>query len=119
MWYLITAIVVIILILIKVNHISGPWEHSDKVVRGEGISKEVDWKTANISKCPPKVNEQGFYSCTTNYGKGTLVRSTNQCEVHIHDFDGDIYGKELKLKDINMHKLSFSTTFHKSPPKSR
>ena len=119
MWYLITAIVVIILILIKVNHISGPWEHSDKVVHGKGISKEVDWENGKSFKSVhPRSKNKVFYSCTTNYGKGTLVRSTNQCEVHIHDFNGDIYGKELKLKDINMHKLSFNTTFHKSPPKS-
>ena len=40
---------------------------------------------------------------------------TDGDRIHVN---GDIYGKELKLKDINMHKLSFSTTFHKSPPKS-
>jgi FAD synthase len=108
MWYLITAIVLIILILIKVNHISGPWEHSDKVVHGNGISREVDWKTANLSKCPPKVKEQGFYSCTTNYGEGTLLKGPqNMCEVHIHNFDDDIYGKKLKLRNIRKMDVPF------------
>jgi FAD synthase len=112
MWYLITAIVIIILILIKVNHISGPWEHSDKVVHGHKKMREHDWKTANIVNCPKKTKELGFYSCTTNYGKGTLVRNAHHCEVHIHNFDGDIYGEELKLKNIVQHKSTTGNVFN-------
>ena len=57
MLYLLTTILLIIFIIVKVNHDNGPWEHSCKVVKGAGISKKIDWKTANLSICPDKINE--------------------------------------------------------------
>jgi FAD synthase len=108
MWYIIITILLIILIIVKLNHTIGPWEHSGKVVKGVGVSKKIDWKTANLSKCPDKINENGFYSCTTNYGEGTLLKGPqNICEVHIHNFDNDIYGKSLKLRNIRKIDLPF------------
>ena len=108
MLYLLTTILLIIFIIVKVNHDNGPWDHSCKVVKGAGISKKIDWKTANLSICPDKINGNGFYSCTTNYGEGTLLKGPqNMCEVHIHNFDDDIYGKKLKLRNIRKMDVPF------------
>lgn len=110
MLYLLTTILLIIFIIVKVNHDNGPWEHSCKVVKGAGISKKMGWKTANLSMCPYNIgyHESGFYSCTTNYGEGTLLkRPKNACEVHIHNFDNDIYGKKLKLRNIKKMDAPF------------
>ena len=108
MWYLIIVILLIIFTIVKVNHVNGPWEHSCKVVKGAGISKKIDWKTANLSICPDKINGNGFYSCTTNYGEATLLKGPkNMCEVHIHNFDDDIYGKRLKLRNIKKIDVPF------------
>ena len=110
MLYLLTTILLIIFIIVKVNHDNGPWEHSCKVVKGAGISKKIDWKTANLSICPDKINGNGFYSCITNYGEGTLLKGPqNVCEVHIHNFDNDIYGKMLKLR--NIRKIDFEILY--------
>ena len=54
----------------------------------------MGWKTANLSICPYNIgyHENGFYSCTTNYGEATLLkRQKNACEVHIHNFDNLLY----------------------------
>ena len=108
MLYLLATILLIIFIIVKVNRDNGPWEHSGKVVKGAGISKKIDWKTANLSICPDKINGNGFYSCTTNYGEATLLkRPKNACEVHIHNFDNDIYGKILKLRNIKKMDAPF------------
>ena len=103
MLYLLTIILLIIFIIVKVNRDNGPWEHSCKIIKGKGISKKMGWKTANLSLCTYNIGYRvnGFYSCTTNYGEATLLkRPKNACEVHIHNFDNDIYGKILKLRNI-------------------
>ena len=51
--------------------------------------------------CPYNIgyHESGFYSCTTNYGEGTLLkRPKNACEVHIHNFDNQIIWEEIEIK---------------------
>ena len=105
MLYLLATILLIIFIIVKVNHDNGPWEHSCKIIKGKGISKKMGWKTANLSICPYNIGYRvnGFYSCTTNYGEATLLkRPKNACEVHIHNFDNDIYGKILKLRKFQI-----------------
>lgn len=51
MLYLLTAILLIIFIIVKVNRDNGPWEHSCKVVKGAGISKNglENCKSFNVS----------------------------------------------------------------------
>ena len=114
MWYLSILVILIILIIIRMKQVDGPWEHSSKVVHGHGMARHVDWRTANLAECPKQTKGRGFYSCTTNYGKGSLIRSERgTCEVHIHEFNGDIYGKELNLKDIKQEEIPFGLTYDK------
>jgi FAD synthase len=94
--------------IIRMKQVEGPWEHSSKVIHGHGVAREADWRTANLTECPQSARERGFYSCMTNYGKASLIRSEHgTCEVHIHDFNGDIYGKEIKLKDLKQREIPF------------
>lgn len=108
MWYLLALILLIVVIIIKLQHVGGPWEHSSKVIHGYGMARHADWRTANLAECPRNSGEKGFYSCMTNYGKASLIKSDRgTCEVHIHDFKGDIYGKELRLKDLKQEEIPF------------
>lgn len=81
----------------------GGWDFETHVVRGGGVARKIDWRTANLPTCPPHATRAGFYSCRTNYGDATMLRRHPQgddCEVHIHDFNDDIYGQPIKLKNI-------------------
>lgn len=114
MWLWILAFVVSVLLILKLKHMEGPWEYSGKVVHGHGMARHVDWRTANLAECPRNTQERGFYSCMTNYGKASLIRSERgTCEVHIHNFNDDIYGKELKIKDLKQEDIPFGLTYAK------
>ena len=52
MLYLLTAILLIIFIIVKVNRDNGPWENSCKIIKGAGISKKnglENCKSFNVS----------------------------------------------------------------------
>lgn len=50
MWYLLALILLIVVILIKLQHVGGPWEHSSKVIHGYGMGRFWDWRTANLAE---------------------------------------------------------------------
>lgn len=76
------------------------------VVRGNQIGRTIGFKTANIVY-PPELIElpYGAYSVETNFGKGianfgirpTINGSHAVLEVHILNFDRDIYGEEINI----------------------
>jgi len=73
---------------------------SGKVIKGEGTSRDYDYPTANIIiKKPMKC---GVFNGMSQYGKTTILSNgTNYVECHIHNFNKNIYGKTLKIKDID------------------
>lgn len=99
MLLLIPAILVLLLI-IYIKTPRGPWDFETTVIRGKGKSSEIDWKTANLEYMPRGL-QRGFYSCETNYGVGTMLVSDTLCEVHIHNFNSNIYNKKIKIKNIH------------------
>ena len=86
----------------------GEWEHETMVVKGNGKFREIDWRTANLESPPPHVKQPGLYGCMSNYGRATMFKHTNGfAEVHIHNFNDDIYGKRLKLRNIRKMDVPF------------
>lgn len=82
-----------------------------EVVKGNQIGRTIGFKTANLIY-PPELIElpYGVYSVDTTYGKGianfgvrpTVNGSNAILEVHILDFDKDIYGENIR---VNFNKM--------------
>lgn len=68
------------------------------VEKGDGISKLAGWPTANI-KNTEKI-PFGVYSGNSEYGNVTFYSRDNWIEAHIHNFNGNLYGKNLKISNI-------------------
>ncbi len=78
-----------------------------EVVKGNQIGRTIGFRTANLVY-PPELIElpYGVYSVETTYGKGianfgirpTVNGSNAVLEVHIIDFDKDIYGETIKTE---------------------
>ncbi|MBN1369023.1 MAG: bifunctional riboflavin kinase/FAD synthetase [Dehalococcoidaceae bacterium] len=95
-----------------------------KVVAGKGLGKQLDFPTANIEidsrfVVPPDgiyatlcfLNGQRYFSAT-NIGTGpTFGGSDRRIEVHLLDFDGELYGKNLKIELVSRirDELKFET----------
>ena len=116
----------------KVNQFLGrPYELNGKVIKGNGVGRTIKYPTANIEiketykLIPPKgvylvkisFGENEF-SGMMNIGNRPTINGLNQTiEIHIFDFDKDIYGKNLKvcfLKKIRKEKKFDSLTSLKS-----
>ena len=84
-------------------------EYSGTVVRGDGRGKQLGYPTANIDITQLSINiEPGVYGAEvsldqTNWIKGILFfgpkktfdKVENTLEIHIFDFDKDIYDQKL------------------------
>ena len=106
----------------KVNQFLGrPYELNGKVIKGNGVGKTIKYPTANIEikeiykLIPPKgvylvkiYLDENEFSGMMNIGNRPTINGLNQTiEVHIFDFDKDIYGENLKvcfLKKIRKEK---------------
>ena len=116
----------------KVNQFLGrPYELNGKVIKGNGVGRTIKYPTANIEikeiykLIPPKgvylvkiyLGENEF-SGMMNIGNRPTISGLNQTiEIHIFDFDKDIYGKNLKvcfLKKIRKEKKFDSLAILKS-----
>jgi riboflavin kinase/FMN adenylyltransferase len=112
----------------KVNQFLGrPYELNGKVIKGNGVGRTIKYPTANIEiketykLIPPKgvylvkiyLGENEF-SGMMNIGNRPTINGLNETiEIHIFDFDKDIYGKNLKvcfLKKIRKEKKFDSLT---------
>ncbi|HVU05823.1 MAG TPA: bifunctional riboflavin kinase/FAD synthetase [Polyangiaceae bacterium] len=83
------------------------------VVKGDGRGRTIQVPTANLSGVEEALPPYGVYAVlvddvgedeTTRLGTGVLnvgnrptVSAGFSVEVHLHDFDGDLYGKRLRL----------------------
>lgn len=84
---------------------------SGEVIQGNQIGRTIGFNTANLNY-PPELIELpfGVYSVDTNYGKAianfgvrpTVNGSHAVLEVHILDFDKDIYGQQIT---VNFNKM--------------
>ena len=89
-----------------------------EVVKGNQIGRTIGFRTANLIY-PPELIElpYGVYSVDTTYGKGianfgmrpTINGSNAVLEVHILDFDKDIYGEDIRVEFNKMirHERKF------------
>lgn len=110
MMILLGVLIVLAMWLITRVRDEGGWSFETRVVHGSKVARKIDWKTANLLACPPEAKQPGFYLCRTNFGDATLLRrdAWGECELHVHDFDSDIYGETIKLKRITrLEKLPF------------
>ena len=87
-----------------------PFTISSIVVEGQKIGRTIGFKTANVIYPENIINIPfGVYEVNTNYGKGIAnfgirptVNNTREAvlEVHILDFDKDIYGETLSIEFV-------------------
>ena len=98
----------------KANQIlSRKWSVVERVLSGEKKARKIGFKTANMrlnSYCdicfgvykvlielPEEISKKKFYGIA-NYGvKPTFMKKTPLLEVHIFDFNKEIYGKKIKV----------------------
>ena len=82
-----------------------------EVVRGKGLGRTVGMPTANLHVLEGEIPELGVYAgrvevqgsqykAVTNIGKRPSVDQDQQITVesYIIDFEGDLYGREMKLE---------------------
>ena len=73
---------------------------SGKVIKGDGTSRKYGYRTANMKIKKPL--ECGVFNGMSQYGKTTILSNgTDYVECHIHDFNKDIYGETLNIKNID------------------
>ena len=92
--------------------LGGEFSLNGTVVEGQKIGRTLGFRTANILYPPELVDIPfGVYEVETNYGKGIAnfgirptISDTKKAvlEIHILDFDQDIYGENLNVKFIRM-----------------
>jgi riboflavin kinase/FMN adenylyltransferase len=90
-----------------------PHALSGKVTRGAGRGRTIGVPTANLEGVPEALPPYGVYACVVdrltpeggrvlargvlNVGERPTVGAGFSVEVHLFDFDGDLYGQELRV----------------------
>ncbi len=97
----------------KANQLLGrPYWFTGKVSRGDGRGRTIGFPTANIEGSPLKlVPKEGIYACrvsldnkrykaVTNIGSRPTFKEDDRrlIEAHVLDFDGNLYGKEVRIE---------------------
>ena len=74
---------------------------SGKVIKGDGDSRKYGYPTANMN-----IKEDlpcGVFNGESQYGTTTVLSNgKNFVEAHIHNFNKNIYGETLKIKDLGL-----------------
>ena len=84
------------------------------VIWGKKLGRTIGFPTANIA-LTPGILEDGVYTFDIDiawasyHGVGTYRETLELCEVHIFDFDGDIYGQEILITPT--HKIRDNQKF--------
>lgn len=91
------------------------FSYKGKVISGERIGREIGYRTANLDVANEYrlIKSAGVYASYVDYedkeykamtyiGKKPTITNndTENIEVHILDFDGDLYDKELKIRFV-------------------
>ncbi len=81
-----------------------------RVIRGEGIGKELGFPTANLQHTENLCLKEGVYVVkvndeylgVANYGyRPTFGGRKKLLEVHLLDFEGDVHGRKLKVEFLD------------------
>ena len=93
------------------KYMSRPYSLSGTVVHGRAIGQKIGFPTANIS-CPdfkitPKdgvyltritLGSSSYFGITNIGAKPTVNESGRNIETYLSDFEGDLYGKDIKIE---------------------
>lgn len=82
-----------------------------KVIAGEGRGRKIGFPTANLDKTDLEI-DFGVYSARVRVGNQEFVgllhfgpqktfEARITAELHLKDFSGDLYGKEVQVKIIS------------------
>ena len=76
---------------------------SGKVVKGDGYGRKLGFPTANVEIKDGNIPPQGVYAGKVVfegkvYRAGILIGPNKKIEVHLLNYDGDMYSKELTLE---------------------
>lgn len=90
-----------------------PWEMDGEVAHGDKRGRELGYPTANIPLTDTCVPAHGIYAVDVNIGDGIWRRGaasiglrpmfavkTPLLEVYILDFEGDLYGRTLRVRPL-------------------
>ena len=104
------------------NCMGHPFELEGKVVHGFHNGRGIGFPTANVGELPPRLIlphngayavmvsiENQWYKGMVNIGCRPTLDNGHQLsiEVHIFDFDRDIYGKSITLQFVRFLRLEF------------
>ena len=90
-----------------------PYLTIGEVVEGDRRGRQIGYPTANLRVPERKAMPAGVFSVRVDTGTGSFDGMANSgprpsfpeaapaCEVHLFDFGGDLYGKELRVRFID------------------
>ena len=90
-----------------------PYLTIGEVVEGDRRGRQIGYPTANLTVPERKAMPTGVFSVRVETGSGSFDGMANSgprpsfpdaapaCEVHLFDFEGDLYGKELRVRFID------------------
>lgn len=91
-----------------------PYELVGPVVHGDGRGRTIGFPTANLDPADQLIPGDGVYAgrtsvngvahaCAVNVGPApTFAAAARRVEAHLLDFDGDLYGRVLRLEFLSL-----------------
>ena len=74
-----------------------------KVIRGDGYGKKIGFPTVNLDFERAELPKEGIYTGSAElegkeYRAGIVIGPGERVEAHLLGYNGDAYGKEVKLE---------------------